>query len=115
PVNATKTTPGIAPTIKEEEKLPVKPAAVSSKAPSPKKAAQPPLTLIVPDNLPLATHIYKVKKGDTLWAISMRFTGNPYNYPSVAQENEINNPDLIFPEQPILLKRKNGYAPKSNY
>jgi chemotaxis signal transduction protein/nucleoid-associated protein YgaU len=71
----------------------------------PKKEAPPPLIIIVPKNIPLAAHIYKVQRGDTLWDISMRFTGNPYNYPSVAQENDINNPDLIYPEQHILLKR----------
>jgi nucleoid-associated protein YgaU len=44
-----------------------------------------------------------VKKGDTLWAISKRFTGNPFNYPQVAKENNIKNPDLIFPGQEIRL------------
>jgi len=49
------------------------------------------------------TRVYVVKKGDTLWAISKRFTGNPFNYPQVAKENNIKNPDLIFPGQEIRL------------
>ncbi|MFO7606633.1 MAG: chemotaxis protein CheW [Desulfurivibrionaceae bacterium] len=70
------------------------------------KRERPTLTITVPDNIPLPTRVYTVKKGDTLWAISKRFTGTPYNYPSVANENDIANPDLIYPEQAILLKKE---------
>jgi nucleoid-associated protein YgaU len=55
--------------------------------------------------MPLEADLYIVKKGDTLWAISKRFTGNPFNYPRVARDNKIANPDLIFPDQKIHLKR----------
>ncbi|MEN8135512.1 MAG: chemotaxis protein CheW [Thermodesulfobacteriota bacterium] len=102
----TPTIPVNAPPIMEEERLPVK-SVVSPKPPPKKEEALAPLTIIVPDNIPLPTHTYKVQRGDTLWDISMRFTGNPYNYPFVARENDIANPDLIFPEQHILLQRKN--------
>jgi nucleoid-associated protein YgaU len=44
-----------------------------------------------------------VKKDDTLWNISERFTGNPFNYPRIAGENRIADPDLIFPGQRIRL------------
>lgn len=47
--------------------------------------------------------IYKVKKGDTLWDISERYTGNPFNYPMIASDNEIKNPHFILPGQRILL------------
>ncbi len=70
------------------------------------KRERPPLTITVPENIPLTTRVYTVKEGDTLWAISKRFTGTPYNYPAVANENDIANPDLIYPEQAILLKRE---------
>jgi chemotaxis signal transduction protein len=49
--------------------------------------------------------IYKVKRGDTLWAVSKRLTGNPLNYRRLATENAIPNPDLIFPGQQILVHR----------
>jgi nucleoid-associated protein YgaU len=50
--------------------------------------------------------IHIVKKGDTLWAISKHYTGNPFNYPRVAKHNRIPNPDLIFPEQKISLEQE---------
>ncbi len=52
------------------------------------------------------TRIYDVKKGDTLWWISHRFTGTGFNYPSIADENRIINPDLIFPDQRIVITGK---------
>jgi len=48
-------------------------------------------------------NIYTVVKGDTLWGIAKRFTGNPLNYPRVARDNSIATPDLIFPGQRIRL------------
>ncbi len=51
------------------------------------------------------SELYEVKKGDTLWHISRRFTGSPFNYPQVAKENDIKNPDLIFPGQMIHVKK----------
>jgi chemotaxis signal transduction protein/nucleoid-associated protein YgaU len=69
------------------------------------KAAEP-LVLEVPANMPVEAELYVVKKGDTLWNISQRLTGNPYNYPRLAGSNAIANPDLIFSGQRIrLIKR----------
>jgi nucleoid-associated protein YgaU/chemotaxis signal transduction protein len=70
------------------------------------KKTKGPLVLTVPSNAPLEAGTYVVKEGDTLWGISKRFTGNPFNYPSIAGENDIPNPDLIFPEQEILIEKK---------
>jgi chemotaxis signal transduction protein len=77
------------------------------------KGAQPVHTIIVPDHIPLATRLYTVQKGDTLWHISKRFTGDPHNYPFVAEDNAIGNPDLIFPDQHIRLQRKNREEERS--
>ncbi len=86
------------------EKKPVAGQKAPKQKPAP--AAPPePLTLTVPPEMPLETDLYIVKKGDTLWAISKRFTGNPFNYPRVARDNKIANPDRIFPDQKIYLKR----------
>ncbi|MEK6698026.1 MAG: chemotaxis protein CheW [Nitrospirota bacterium] len=86
------------------EKKPVAEPKAPKQKPAP--AAPPePLTLTVPPEMPLDADLYIVKKGDTLWAISKRFTGNPFNYPRVARDNKIANPDLIFPDQKIYLKR----------
>jgi chemotaxis signal transduction protein/nucleoid-associated protein YgaU len=70
------------------------------------KEERPPRTIIVPDNIPLTSRIYRVEKGDNLWNISNRFTGDPYNYPFVAEDNAIDNPNLIFPGQQIRLQRQ---------
>jgi len=62
-----------------------------------------PLELDIPKNRPTDIDVYVVREGDTLWSISDRFTGSPYNYPRIAGENRIADPDLIFPEQRIRL------------
>lgn len=42
---------------------------------------------------------YVVKRGDTLWAIATKYLGSGTKYPQIAQENNIPNPDLIYPGQ----------------
>ena len=48
----------------------------------------------------------EVKDGDSLWRISERITGSGFNYPNIAKRNNIRNPDLIFPEQRIVVTEK---------
>lgn len=63
-----------------------------------------PLELDIPKHMPpLDIDIYVVQEGDTLWSISERFTGSPFNYPRIAGENKIAEPDLIFPGQRVRL------------
>ena len=40
---------------------------------------------------------YVVREGDTLWAISGSLLGDPLAYPRLAEENRLENPDLILP------------------
>ena len=68
--------------------------------------SEPPLVLDIPRETQIITDVYVVVTGDTLWSISERFTGNPFNFPRIAGENRIANPDLIFPGQRIRLKKK---------
>ena len=42
---------------------------------------------------------YVVKKGDTLWAIASKYLGSGAKYPQIASENNIKNPNLIYPGQ----------------
>ncbi len=42
---------------------------------------------------------YVVKRGDTLWAIAQKYLGSGTKYPQIAQENNIKNPNLIYPGQ----------------
>jgi chemotaxis signal transduction protein/nucleoid-associated protein YgaU len=63
-----------------------------------------PLELDIPKHMPpVDIDVYVVVHGDTLWNISQRFTGNPFNYPRIAGENKIANPNLIFPGQRVRL------------
>ena len=73
--------------------------------PSPSEKPRAPLELDIPATMPVDIDVYVVKKDDTLWSISERFTGNPFNYPRIAGENRIADPDLIFPGQRIRLKK----------
>lgn len=42
---------------------------------------------------------YVVQRGDTLWAIASKYLGSGTKYPQIAQENNIPNPNLIYPGQ----------------
>ena len=42
---------------------------------------------------------YVVKRGDTLWAIAEEYLGSGTKYTQIAQENNIKNPNLIYPGQ----------------
>ena len=96
------------PTVEQKPSPPIQarkeePTTVKKKMPEP--AIPAPLYLTVPPErvvLP-EQEIYTVVKGDTLWGIAKRFTGNPLNYPRVARDNSIATPDLIFPGQRIKL------------
>ena len=51
---------------------------------------------------PPATH-YTVKKGDTLWLIAKKTTGEGSNYKVIAQKNNIINPDKITVGQRLVI------------
>ena len=42
---------------------------------------------------------YVVKRGDTLWAIAEKYLGSGTKYTQIAHENNIKNPNLIYPGQ----------------
>ncbi len=46
---------------------------------------------------------YTIKWGDTLWDISDSYYKNPWKYPTIADYNNIPNPDLIISGQEILI------------
>ena len=61
---------------------------------------------ILADNFP---ERYVVVKGDTLWDISGRFLRDPWRWPEVWQGNpQVNNPDLIFPGDVLVMTFING-------
>ncbi|MCB9617413.1 MAG: LysM peptidoglycan-binding domain-containing protein [Sandaracinus sp.] len=55
--------------------------------------------------------VYTVERGDTLWDITGRFYGNPYEWPKIWSYNpEITNPHWIYPLDRLRL-RGEGEAP----
>ena len=47
---------------------------------------------------------YTVKKGDTLWDLSQKFSDDPYTWPDLWSKNgQLANPHLIYPGQKIKL------------
>jgi chemotaxis signal transduction protein/nucleoid-associated protein YgaU len=88
---------------KDKETLVLSPLLRNQVEPPPAEQPPAPLELDIPKNRPTDIDVYVVQEGDTLWSISERFTGNPLNYPRIAGENRIADPDLIFPEQRIRL------------
>jgi hypothetical protein len=46
---------------------------------------------------------HTVVEGDTLWAIAKRYLGDGSRYPEIAQLNNIENPDLIYPGQVFTI------------
>jgi LysM domain len=60
-------------------------------------------------------YYYTVQQGDTLWDLSRRFSGTPWVWPELWEENNavIANPHLIYPGQQIRLMRLIGGRPAS--
>jgi len=55
-------------------------------------------------------HEYVVKPGDTLWKIGMKIFGeDPYR---IAKENNITNPDLIYPGQRLIVRKSTSAGPQ---
>lgn len=46
---------------------------------------------------------YTVKKGDTLWTIAKQYLGSGTKCQQIASENNIKNPDLIYPGQVLKI------------
>src|SRR5436190_1484413 len=69
------------------------------------QAPTAPLTL-----RPDAPDRYVVVPGDTLWAISQRYTDSPWRWPELwgLNKDQIRNPHLIYPGYVILLDRARG-------
>jgi len=47
-----------------------------------------------------------VVRGDTLWAIAVKYLRNPYRYPELAQNSQIRNPNLIYPGDVVIIVRR---------
>jgi len=61
----------------------------------------------VPAVIPKEGVPYKLRYGDTLWAVADAFYRNPWLYPRIARFNNIRNPDLIISGTTIIVPPKN--------
>jgi len=86
-----------------------RPVGVASPEPSPEPSPTPtptPEPSPVPSPEPSAAAaaekngskgvVHKIRWGDTLWHISIRYYGTPWLYPKIAKANKIKNPDRII-------------------
>lgn len=46
---------------------------------------------------------YMVKKGDSLWKISLQFFGTGYNWVDIAKENNLKNPQILFTDNELTI------------
>lgn len=59
--------------------------------------------------LPADDTIHTVKKGDTLWDITRTYLETPWKWPLVwANNQDITNPHLIYPNDRVVISRKDG-------
>ncbi|HFC6480081.1 TPA: LysM peptidoglycan-binding domain-containing protein [Neisseria meningitidis] len=60
--------------------------------------------------LPNAPERYTVKQGDTLWGISGKYLYSPWQWGRLwdANRDQIHNPDLIYPDQVLVLRHVDG-------
>jgi hypothetical protein len=75
------------------------PSPVPSVAPSPEPSPEPspapsPVAAAVKNGSKGVNH--RIRWGDTLWHISIRYYGTPWLYPKIAKANKIKNPDRII-------------------
>jgi hypothetical protein len=57
-----------------------------------------------PTALPEGAKIHYIVKGDTLWDLAAHYLRNPFLWPKIWEQNKyITNPDLIFPQDPLII------------
>jgi len=63
---------------------------------------------LVPEGLP-TTH--KVEKGENLWEIAEKYYNSGYNWVNIARENNLKNPNFIFPGQELTIPKAEVIRP----
>lgn len=60
-------------------------------------------TKIILPKIEVVTKDYVVKKGDNLWNISVQLCGSGWSFQSIATDNKLANPRLIYPETKLKV------------
>lgn len=63
---------------------------------------QPKITVF---GTPITSDSYTIAEGDHLWGIAVRAYGDGYKWVEIAQENNLDNPNLIHPGNVLKLSR----------
>jgi len=71
----------------------------------PEVEAKKPTKVVDPGVNSITGDKYTVEEGDSLWKISIRAYGDGYQWPRIAQENSLSNPDHIEPGQVLTIPR----------
>lgn len=53
----------------------------------------------------IKTDTYTIQAGDTLWDIAEKAYGDPYLWPKIFNANSIQNPDLIYSGDKLVIPR----------
>ena len=87
---------------------PVIVAPVTVPAPAQEERPPPPVaTFDVPVLIPPDGIVYRIRWGDTLWAIAEAFYRDPFLYPHIARFNNITNPNFIIAGALIRVPPRN--------
>lgn len=81
------------PTITQKESIAMKPEVY------PKAANN------VMENNSITGNTYMIKLEDNLWDIAVRAYGDGFKWPEIAKANNVENPDLIYPDNIFKLPR----------
>ena len=68
-------------------------------------AVNKPVNDAVPSENAIASATYTVVKGDDLWNIAVRAYGDGYKWVEIAEENDLDNPDIIHSGNKLRLPR----------
>lgn len=76
-------------------------------SPMPTSAMSPKVEEVesVPSDQKIAGGNYKIVEGDNLWTIAVRAYGDGYRWVEIARDNNLANPDLIYPDDALKLPR----------
>lgn len=71
----------------------------------PQAEAKTPTKTLASDSEPITEGKYTVQEGDNLWMVAVRAYGDGYQWPKLAQENNLADANHIEPDQVLVIPR----------